>query len=87
MFAFCYILPFLLGVLTQGENKRGTLVCNGLGVLTTFVFFIFEIGKLRAVGRQQYFEPYANWLEILMFPVFTAYTVFRYENPGSVLPY
>lgn len=64
----------------------GTLACNGLSVLTTLVLFIFEIGKLRAIGRAQYFETYTNWLEILMFPVFTAYTAFRFENPGSVIP-
>jgi len=86
MFVFCFIVPFLLGVLTQGGSKMGTVICNGLSILTTLVLFIFEIGKLKAIGRAQYFETSTNWLEISMFPVFTAYTVFRFEFPGSVIP-
>jgi len=86
LFVFCFIVPFLIGVLTTGETRHGTLVCNGLGVITTFILFIFEVGKLRAIGRSAYFDAYTNWLEILMFPVFTAYTVLRFQNPGSVIP-
>ena len=86
MFVFFFMVPFLLGVLSFGDNKHATVICNGLGVATTFVLFIFEIGKLKAIGRAQYFETSTNWLEILMFPAFTAYTVFRFQNPGSVIP-
>ena len=86
LFIFGFILPFMIGVLTTGETRHATLVCNGLGVITTLILFIFEVGKLRAIGMQTYFSTFSNWLEILMFPVFSAYTVLRFMNPGSVIP-
>ena len=68
------------------DNFLGLLVCNGLCLFSSFVFFVNELIQLRSGGGEQYLQGFFNWFEISMFPMCLAYFIMRLHFQGSLLP-
>ena len=85
-FMLLYFIPFMLQLFMFEGNALGLMICNGLCLFSSGVFFVNELIQLRDGGVKEYFQGFFNWFEISMFPMSLAYFIVRLHFQESLLP-